>query len=284
MPWARMKNLSDWTREFSRPLVQSPENEAVKQARKLLKRKGRQQQGAWLVEGVRFAEEALGAGVSILMGFCGETLFKDERGRAIFGRLRESGAPLYPVAQHVLATLSETQTPQGIVLLVQERPNDWQAIDSITDPLLLVIDGVQDPGNLGTSIRAAAAAGAAAVITTPGTVDVGNPKALRSTMGAVFRVPLLTGVAPDELIRQVRRLGIRLYLLDAHEGALYTGVDLRQACALIVGGEAWGPRAEQLASVSEKLRIPLSGGVESLNAAVAAAVCLFEAKRQRDGS
>jgi len=148
------------------------------------------------------------------------------------------------------------------------------------DALFLYACGVQDPGNLGTLVRTAAAAGVDLVCTTPGTVSARNPKAIRSSAGSFFRVPLVEYAEASEFREYCARHSIRLYRTDAQKGVIYTGADLKSACAILVGNEGAGVSGKLFPSVPA-IRIPMAEGMESLNVAVAGAIVLFEARRQR---
>jgi TrmH family RNA methyltransferase len=177
----------------------------------------------------------------------------------------------WPVTDEVMAACADTQTPQGVLAVVpfiglNPRPG-----------LLLILDAIRDPGNLGTILRSAESAGVGQVLLSPGTVDLYNPKVVRGAMGAHFRLPVFSRDWPD--IGQAAS-GRAVWLADAAGDTTYDAVDWTRPSALIVGGEAFGAgeEAEQLAT--GRVSIPMPGGAESLNAAMAATVILFEAARQ----
>jgi RNA methyltransferase, TrmH family len=180
----------------------------------------------------------------------------------------------------------DTQTPQGLAALVV--PPIWTMEDALpadTAALVVVAAGLQDPGNLGTLIRSAQAFGATGVLTTPGTVSEWNQKALRASAGAVFRVPVV-GVTLDELVALKGR-GVRLFAAVADDplgggAASIASVDLTQGCAVMIGNEGAGLASELLEIVDMRITIPTPGNVESLNAAIAGSLLLYEASRQRD--
>jgi len=194
--------------------------------------------------------------------------------------------PTFEVEPRLLAELAHTETSQGILAVVP--------VPSLPLPdapnLVLIADGLRDPGNLGTLLRTAAAAGVDAVLLGPGTVDATNPKVVRAAMGAHFRVALRAldwaGIAelaesPGPERRSAPPLAV--WIADAAGAVDYAAVDWTAPAALIIGGEAAGPSPEAKALAGGTLRIPLASGMESLNAATAAAVILFEARRQRAG-
>jgi RNA methyltransferase, TrmH family len=184
-------------------------------------------------------------------------------------------SPDYAVPDVLFASLASTETTQGVLTLV--RPKPWTAADILRDPaMVLVLDGIQDPGNAGAMLRAAEAFGASGVVFLKGSVNPFNPKCLRASAGSVFRVPLLTGLTASFFDEQ----NLAMYALAPHGGVALARADLRIGCAFIVGSEGRGVRLE-LAERARPLHIP-STGVESLNAALAAGIALYEARRQRD--
>jgi TrmH family RNA methyltransferase len=193
-------------------------------------------------------------------------------GEALLAGLGPAGEGAWPVSEGVLAACADTETPQGVLAVVP-------FVDLAPRPgLALVVDGVRDPGNLGTILRSAEAAGAGQVLLAPGTVDVYNPKVVRGAMGAHFRLPV---AALDWRAIAGRVAGRAVWLADAAGGVTYDAVDWRQPSALIVGGEAEGAGEEAAALGQGRVSIPMAGGTESLNAAMAATVILFEVARQR---
>jgi TrmH family RNA methyltransferase len=254
-------------------MITSPQNPKIKWLR-LLQSQARQrrQEGAFVIEGVRLAEEALVAGWKARIVLYTEGL--NVRGKQLVEAFASQGAEVEQVSEGVLRHASDTETPQGLLVALEWRVIPLPArLDFVFIP-----DLVRDPGNLGTMLRTAAAAGVQAVFIPPETTDPSAPKVLRSAMGAHFRLPILT-LQWDEIRTQLRDMNV--FLASAGEGEPYTRADLRPALALIIGGEAEGasPHARQIATA--RIHIPMPGGSESLNAAVAAGVLLFEVLRQR---
>jgi len=178
------------------------------------------------------------------------------------------------VSEAVMASCSDTQSPPGLLAVLPIRTH----LKRKPEKLALVIDRFADPGNLGTLLRTALAAGVEAVYLNEGGVDPHNPKVVRGAMGAHMRLPILT---VDAKYLQRHLAGLDIWLAEAHTGRPYTEVDWRRPVALIIGGEAHGPQPSIRALALGQVHIPMPGGTESLNAAVAAAVVLFEIVRQR---
>lgn len=255
-------------------MITSVKNPRVKAVRALQARsKARREENAFVVEGVRLAEEAVAAGWQPRL--CLYTADVHPRGGQLVDELRAAGVEVEEVAEHVMQAASDTQSPQGILLVVadQRLPLPPQA------DFVLVLDRVQDPGNLGTLLRTAWAAGVDAVLLTEGSAEPFAPKVVRSGMGAHFRLPVDT-LSPEEIVAFCRQHQLTLWTAAAGEGTVYTQADLAAPAAVVIGSEAHGV-GEVLGQQARPLHIPMPGGAESLNAAVAGAVLLFEAVRQR---
>jgi TrmH family RNA methyltransferase len=243
------------------------------------RRTERDQSGQFVIEGVRLVEEALATGWTPDMVLFSQAL--SDRGRALLDGLRAAGAATEEVLPALLDATSDTGTSQGILAVLAARvlplPNNLDFI--------LVADAVRDPGNLGTLLRSAAAAGAQAIFCAPGTTDPFSPKVLRAGMGAHFRLPVLNLTWPEIQVRcnQVTP-PLNIYLADAEQGQSLWVLDLRAPLALVVGGEAEGASAGAHAAADVHVSIPMPGHFESLNAAVAASILLFEVVRQRTAS
>jgi TrmH family RNA methyltransferase len=230
------------------------------------------------VEGVRLLEEALAAGrqpqwVIYTPGLA-------PRGQAIVESFLQRGTPVEPVSPQVFKAAGDTRTPQGILAVLPVQPLPLPP----TPDFILILDALRDPGNLGTILRTAAAAGVQAVLLSPGSVDPYAPKVVRSAMGAHFRLPVHEQTWPEIGETLGARPGtdrLCLYLADAAGGVCYTSADFRRPLALILGGEAAGAGQEARVLAAERVTIPMPGKTESLNAAAAAAVLLFEVIRQR---
>lgn len=242
--------------------------------RSLQRRKSRQQERAFVVEGLRAVRDLIAGGVSP------NAIYMREGFDA--GALTHipDGVPVQRVISSLFDTLTDVPHPQGVLAIVpmfeeQEVPEPGQD----HAPLVLVIDAVRDPGNLGTLLRSAAGAGVDHVVIGPETVDPYHPKVVRSAMGAHARIPFSHRTWED-LAVILRRYAL-VALADADGETMYDRVSWEPASAVIVGGEAFGPTAEARECANVRVSIPLGGGVESLNAGVAGSLLLFEAARQR---
>jgi TrmH family RNA methyltransferase len=221
-------------------------------------------------------EEALRSGMVL------KTVFVSERREV--PKIVPRGVEVMRLTEEVFGSVVETQSPQGVAALIV--PPVWVVDDVMGSgaaaPLVLVAVGLQDPGNLGTLVRSAEAFDAAGVLTTPGTVSAWNQKALRASVGSVFRVPVIAVTASE--IEGLKRLGVRLIAAVGSDGVDVMTADLRRACAVMIGNEGSGLGAEWIAMCDARVTIPCPGPVESLNAAVAGSLFLYEASRQRHQS
>jgi len=261
-------------------IVQSKQNERVKQLRRALAQPGRDAHALAGIEGPNLLREAVRAGLRIDCVFAAQGA---EHLLDSLGLAPETNVLLMP--RELLASALATETPQPVAALV--RPPDWSWAHLLgrhrnTAPLLVVLAGLQDPGNLGTIIRSAEAFGANGILSLPGTANAWNPKAVRASAGSVFRVPLLN-VPADECFLHLREAGVRILATAVRGAAPADQVNLAGPVALLIGNEGSGVPEELAAQASGAITIPCPGPVESLNASVAAGVLLYEAARQRKG-
>jgi RNA methyltransferase, TrmH family len=277
-------------------MITSRHNSLVKHARAL--RDGRETQDQIFIEGLRLAEEATRSGLNIHDALYTEKFRQDERGGRLLEEAKAAGARETLVSEEVLASVSDTKRPQGIVLLAARphtspatlfagahtgRHMPARAEESLTPavPLIAVIHGINNPSNAGAILRTAEAAGATGAISTRGTTDLFSPKALRGAMGSSFRLPLWTGADFAEVVRVCREHGVRLTGATLSAARTHTQVDWTLPSALVLGSEAGGLSREELRLLDETIRIPMCPPVESLNVAVACGIILYEAERQR---
>jgi len=253
--------------------ITSGQNARVKLVRALAGRtKERREAGAFLAEGVRLVEEALVSGWPIRFVLHTESL--GGRGEALLDRLRASGATTEQVAPRLMASISETENSQGMLAVLEGRELPWaKAMEFV-----LIADAIRDPGNLGTLLRTGEAAGVDAVILTPGTADAFAPKVVRAGMGAHFRVPI-HAMTWEQIGMQMLTQGWKVYLADATGHSCWE-TNFEAPLAMIIGGEAEGATEPARAAATETVGIPMQGKGESLNAAAAGAVLMFEVARQ----
>jgi TrmH family RNA methyltransferase len=255
-------------------MITSNQNSKIKLIRALQGRaRERRETGAFLAEGIRLVEEAAAAGWPFRFVLYEESL--NERGNSLVEKLTSLGVECEVVSNGVMKSLSETGTPQGVLAVLDERQIPLP--ESLN--FILIPDQIRDPGNLGTLLRTAAAAGIQAVLLPTETTDAFAPKVVRSGMGAHFRLPIRS-MTWDEIGRVVKLAGLQVLLADM-DGRSCWQTDLQQPLALIVGGEADGASGHAREMAGQTISIPMTGDIESLNAGVAGSVLMFEVVRQR---
>jgi TrmH family RNA methyltransferase len=247
--------------------------------RDLARRRGRERRGLALAEGVRLVEEALAAGVPVRGAAVSPALEGTARGSALKTALAGRGVPLVEVTPAELDELADTEQPQGIVAVVEPRAWTLEDVPTPAGSVVLVLDAVQDPGNVGTMLRTALALGATGLVALKGTADLANPKVLRGSMGAAFRLPAAPADA-DTLLEWIRARDVEL-IVAAADGERLQRRDRagRAPLALVVGNEGAGVGPALTAAARRRVAIPLAAGVESLNVAVAAGILLYEVTR-----
>ena len=292
--------MNGW--KSSRPYLESPRHPLIREVRQLLEStRRRRETGRFVVEGVRLVRDALQAGMELERLFVdagrvvadGQRAAREEEGASggagpspladLVQEAQRRGAQVVLCSPRALAALSETEHPQGVVAVLRfggEGGPRWGEQAG----LVVLADGLQDPGNVGTLVRVACGAGADGVLLSSDSADPYGSKALRASAGAVFRIAVRRLQPGEELSDEagrLRREGWEVAALQPRGGRPYYEASLTGRLAVVVGGEGRGIRDEVLRQCSKVLTVPLSGGLESLNAAVAAAVVLFEAARQR---
>lgn len=255
-------------------LITSSSNERIKHARRV--REGRERDLIF-VEGERLVGEGISSG--LVLHACFTAAEPSEAQRRLVERV---SCPVFQLAEPVLESLGDTMSTQGIIVIA-ERP--WPTLDRLfqgTAPLILGLDRIQDPGNLGTLVRTAEAAGASGIFAFAGSADAFTPKTLRSSMGSAFRLPILPDVSGLGAIETCRSRGLQCVVATGEADLPHYDYDWRQPTMLILGNEGRGASEEVLKACDARVRIPLHAPVESLNVAAAGAAILFEAVRQRE--
>jgi RNA methyltransferase, TrmH family len=244
--------------------------------RALHARRRRAAHALFLAEGLRVAEDALDAGIVLRLAVVAPSLEDTPRGQSLRTRL-ERTTTVRHVAEGVLARLAPTETPQGVLLVAETPATALGDLAPAGRALVLVLDGVQDPGNFGTLVRAADAFAAAAVIALPGTVDPWNAKAVRAAAGSSFHVPIVQATHA-EAGAWLKEAGFTILAADA-AGTPVAGVARRARTALIVGNEGVGLTRAAAALADERVAVPIAGRAESLNVGVAGGILLYELTR-----
>lgn len=259
-------------------MITSLTNSKIKQI-VLLNNKARERKktGLYIIEGMKMFEEAPAEMIQEV--YISESCLSEEKNAEVLKKLNDTGYET--VSEEVFSKISDTKTPQGILCVMKQPEYDLNQFLKAENPLLVILEGLQDPGNLGTILRAGEGAGITGVIMTSDTVDIFNPKTIRATMGSVYRVPFVYTDDLYETINSLHNAGIKMYAAHLDGQAYYNGFDLKMPTAFLIGNEGNGLKKPTADRADSYLRIPMEGKVESLNAAVAASLLMYEAYRQR---
>lgn len=257
-------------------MITASSNSKVRYVQQLQKKaKLRREEGVFLVEGPKMYEEL--PTKWIISVYVSESFSQEEQNRALLNRHEYE-----IVKDSVFTDMCDTKTPQGILAVARQPAYQWEdLIPSNRPALLLVLDTIQDPGNLGTMMRAGEGAGMTGILMTRDTVDMYNPKTIRATMGSLFRVPFLYTEHIEEDLKQLKSRGVRLYAAHLNGTVSYDAFSYQESCGFLIGNEANGLSKKVADLADTYIRIPMKGKVESLNAAIASSILLYEAARQR---
>ena len=262
------------------PVLTSFANPRVKAATALRDRRERDRAGLTLVDGAREVRRALDAGVEVVEVFVCEPLLAGPDARAALDLLRDRGVVIQPTSESVFAKLAFGERAEGLLAVVRIPSTALADLALPDDPLVVVIEGVEKPGNVGAVLRSADGAGADAVVAASPRTDLFNPNAIRASAGTMFTVPV--GAAPsDEVLAWLRDGGLRIVAARVGAGRPYTEADLTGRLAIVLGAEADGLSDVWTADGIEAINLPMHGVADSLNVSISAAILLYEARRQR---
>lgn len=241
-----------------------------------LQKKARQRRKdkVFIVEGIKMFSEL--PKERIVKVFVSESFIKEEQNKKML-----QACSYQVVKDGIFADLSDTKTPQGVLAIAKQYEYELSDLWKQKNPLILILDTIQDPGNLGTMMRAGEAAGISGILMSQTTADIYNPKVIRSTMGALYRVPFYYAEDLKQAVCKVKEQGIKVYAAHLEGKKFYDKVNYTGASAFMIGNESKGLSEEIAALADAYIKIPMCGEVESLNAAMAASILLFEAARQR---
>lgn len=259
--------------------ITSKQNVKIKAVKRLHRRRYRDQSGLFIAEGLRLVEDMLHT-KAVTEVYYIEQLLANKRGQAAIAIAKQQGIPTYLCSDGVLEDIFSTESAQGIIAVVKqpELVSSWER--HLQHGVILIVDQVQDPGNLGTILRTALAAGIDGVWLVKGTVDPFNHKTVRSSMGAILGIPFSI-YTHEQCLAEIDKYGLQLFVTDLTDGEIYHQSDYGKQIALVVGNEANGVHAKFLQAADRKVYLPLANSVESLNVAVATGVLLYEIVRQR---
>ena len=257
-------------------MISSASNKQIKQVIQLgQKAKLRHELKQFIVEGIKMYNEI--PEDKIITTFIKESYYNENKDNFIGKKLHNFEI----VSDKIFDGMSQTKTPQGILAIVKQPEYDFEEIISRESSKLLFLEDVRDPGNIGTMIRTAEGAGFDGIVLSKESVDMFNPKVVRSTMGAIYRVPFIYEETLTEIIHQIQQKGFPVYATAMKGSEVYDKVDYTGGAAMVIGNEANGVSEEVLSAATGNIRIPMAGELESLNAAVSAAIVMYETARQR---
>lgn len=256
-------------------MITSTSNPQIKRLLQLQKKgKIRNEENVFIIEGLRMFEEVPQERVEKV--YISESFYKNKK-----EELNLSNFSVEILSDQVFKHVSDTQTPQGILCIVEQKKYSPEELLDIENPHFIVLDNLQDPGNVGTIVRTAEGAGVDAVFMSKDCVDIYNPKTIRSTMGSIFRMPIIYMEDTLTLLAKFKEKGVTSYAAHLGGKCSYDKEDYRRGTAILIGNEGNGLREEVSRQADVWVRIPMQGQVESLNAAIAASVFMFEVARQR---
>ncbi|MCX7781335.1 MAG: RNA methyltransferase [Negativicutes bacterium] len=262
--------------------ITSHQNRWVKLTASLKHKKYRDETGLFVAEGVRLVEEAVQSDWEIEACLFSVSVLASERGGKLIAELEIRGSKLFEVSEEIFNKLSDTENPQGILTLIRKKTYMLEDVMAASEAaLIIVLENIQDPGNVGALLRTADAAGCSGAVLTKGCADIFGGKTVRSSMGSMFHMPIATAVESAELLTALKQRGILLLATSLATRNLYYNVDMKRPAAIVFGNEGGGVREDILRAADELMYIPIYGKAESLNVAASAAVILFEAGRQR---
>lgn len=256
-------------------MITSTSNPQVKRLLQLQKKsKARMEEQVFVVEGLRMFQEVPQERVEKV--YISETLYNKKKDQLSLKKF-----PVEVLSDHVFEHVSDTKTPQGILCIVKQKKYDIETLLQIQKPHFVVLDNLQDPGNMGTIVRTAEGAGVDAVFLSKDCVDIYNPKTIRSTMGSIYRMPIIYIEEIPKLLDVFREKGICSFAAHLDGKSFYDEANYLEGTAILIGNEGNGLSPEVVEKADVLVRIPMQGQVESLNAAIATAILMYEVARQR---
>jgi TrmH family RNA methyltransferase len=263
--------------------ISSPQNQRVKDAIKLRQHRGRKKRQRIIIDGAREVARAMQAGVEVVELFVCPELLEEHASRPVLALAARKRAETLEVTRDVFRKLAFGARAEGLVAIARTPTSAWPEWQLPPNPLVVVLQRVEKPGNVGGVLRTADAVGASAVLVADPAADIFNPNTIRASLGAVFTVPV-AAASSEAILRWLRGCGLRILAARVGGAANYSEVDLAAPCALVLGSEALGLSPQWDAADITAISLPLRGKVDSLNVSVTAAVLMYEALRQRQFS
>lgn len=258
-------------------IIKSKDNGKIKYVRSLNSKKGRDEEGTFIVEGIKFVNEAINENVHIIYLIFSESAFKKTEIQELYNFSLESGTEAIICEDNVFDSTADTINSQGVLAVIKREQN----IRTINEyKFFIMCDRIQDPGNLGTIIRTADAFGPAAVILNKGCVDVYNPKVVRASAGAIFRVPFMHTDSDEEMMKQLNESGYLIISTVIDSDYSFDNIDMAEKICVVIGNEGRGVSREIVSNSHMSITIKMSGRAESLNASIAAGISIYEIRKK----
>ena len=267
--------------------ITSYTNKTFKHLKALARKNYRDKQGVFIIEGVRILEHAIKIQAEIVQVILSESFYSDKSGQFFLQQLKawykskQIEADVYKMSASMFKEITHTDTPQGIAAVIRTKNISLDQVKVSHNAFYVLCEELQDPGNLGTIIRTADAAGADCVLLSKGCVDVYNPKTVRASMGSLFSMPIIKVENILEASNALKQKGLKFMIGDVTATKQHFEVNMKNSVVLVVGNEAKGVSDKMLALADEKVKIPVIGSAESLNASIAAGILMYEVVRQR---
>lgn len=260
--------------------ITSSSNPTIKEVKSLYRKKERWAKKSFLVEGIKIVEECIDNNYPLSNIIFSHELRSISGGEGLWQKIRTYDQ-LIKVPDRLYREISDMENPQGVMAIAIFKQNSIEEIYDKGNPFLLLLDQIQDPGNMGTIIRTADAFGIDGIIVTEGCVDIYNPKVVRSTMGSIFRVPIYHTLEGRKIIEELKKKNLKIYSTSLKGDRFIQDVDFNRPSLLIIGNESKGVSHSLEVLADNLIKIPMIGAAESLNAAIASSIIMYEAVRQR---
>lgn len=260
--------------------ISSSKNPIIKEIKGLSKKKNRWKEKLFIIEGIKVIEEAIKASIGIKYIFFSGILFETDGGEAFFEQIKNRKETV-KLSNNIFKQVTNLDNPQGVLAIVEFKERDIADLYKIDLPFIVFLDGLNDPGNLGTIIRTADAFNIDGIVLGEDSVDPYNSKVVRATMGSIFRVPLYNVRDNDSFFNNMKEKGINI-MTTSLSGKPLERENFKEGFVIVIGNEANGVRKETIEKSTKQIKIPMPGGAESLNAGVAASIIMYEAMRSRN--
>lgn len=262
-------------------IISSFQNQMIKEVKSLYRKNERWKRELYVLEGIKVIDESIDSNENIKYVLYSEHLFSVDGGKEILEKLSKRGIKIFNITDKLMRYISDMESPQGIIGVNSFNLKTLNYLMDKENKLLVILDEIQDPGNLGTIIRTCDAFGCSGVILTEGCVDVYNPKVIRSTMGSIFHIPISFCKDKNEIIRMLKKHNVDIYTTSLDGSISIYDADFKRDLALVIGNESKGVSNIFLDEANLLIKIPMVGKIDSLNVAIASSIIMYEALKQR---